>query len=55
MASLLLCSFKCCNLTENLNKTKEYDNEIKTGLDIHVLKDYCDYCVISSDVLNRIG
>lgn len=46
MASLLLHSFKCCNLTKNLKKPKEFDNEIKTDLDLHVLKDYCDYCVI---------
>lgn len=55
MASLLLYSFKCCNLTKNLKKAKEYDNKIKIGLHIHVLKDYCEYRVISSNLLNKIG
>lgn len=55
MASLLLCSFKCCNLTKNLKKTKEFGNEIKIGLDTHILKDYYDYCVISSDLLHKMG
>lgn len=55
MASLLLCSFKCCNLIKNLEKTEEFDNEIKIGLNVLVLKDYCDYCVISSDLSHKIG
>lgn len=34
MASLLLLSFKCCNLSKNLQKQKEFDNEIKNGLNV---------------------